>query len=271
MSRHGQAELAGIPTEVLAVFSKRSAQVEAAADAKVAELEAALGRPLEAAERAGICRLAVLGTRAPKTGRGLDDRTLYGAWRCRAALTPTGIEPAASGPPGTARRARSWRCRRAASTALARVVLVEVTAERATFAASRRRPGRRPPPRPSRRPRGAGVRSRVEAAHQYAGRPDRGDLSAGTRAVRGAGGAGAPRRLECLGSSPAGPLHHGRGVGASRRGSCTGPRWGRRRRRGGVVAADARRCARRRAAAAGGRSTGCVSPRSRVGVEGSRC
>ena len=65
----------------------------------------ALGRPLEAAERAGIGRLAVLDTRAPKTGRGLDDRTLHGAWRARAARH--GHEPAA-----LVRRALTRRARR---------------------------------------------------------------------------------------------------------------------------------------------------------------
>src|SRR6266511_4782145 len=51
VTEHGQAELAGMPRQLLARFSTRAAEVEAAAEAKVADLEGALGRPLEADER----------------------------------------------------------------------------------------------------------------------------------------------------------------------------------------------------------------------------
>jgi len=66
VSEHGQAELAGMPQELLARFSTRTAEVETAAEAKVAELEGALGRALEADERGRVYRLAVLATRAPQ-------------------------------------------------------------------------------------------------------------------------------------------------------------------------------------------------------------
>ena len=65
VSEHGQAELAGIPQQLLARFSTRTAEVEAAAEAKIAELERALGRPLEADERGRVYRLAVLDTVDP--------------------------------------------------------------------------------------------------------------------------------------------------------------------------------------------------------------
>jgi len=67
VSEHGQAELAGIPQELLARFSTRTAEVEAAAEAKIIEVERALGRGFEPDERGRVYRLAVLATRRPKT------------------------------------------------------------------------------------------------------------------------------------------------------------------------------------------------------------
>jgi conjugative relaxase-like TrwC/TraI family protein len=133
VSRHGQAELAGIPGEVLELFSKRSAQIEAAAQAKLAELEAALGRRLEADERGNVYRVAVLATRAPKHQVGLGDETLYGYWV--AEVRALGYEPVAlvraalaAPSPQLPRWAAPGRDR------LAGLVLEEVTGERATFA-----------------------------------------------------------------------------------------------------------------------------------------
>ena len=131
VTRHGQAELAGMATAVLEQFSKRAAQIEAAAEAKVAELEAALGRGLEADERGGIYRLAVLDTRAPKHHAHMDDRTLYGRWA--AELRECGYEPRVLVHEAlTVRRAVSKPAR--GVDELARLVLAEVTGERATFA-----------------------------------------------------------------------------------------------------------------------------------------
>ena len=133
VSRHGQAELAGMSPEVLAVFSKRTAQVEAAAEAKVAELEAALARPLDADERGRVYRLAVLDTRPAKDHAALDDRTLYGRWA--AELRDCGHEPA-----GLLRRVFDAAARvqphstEQRPARLAAVVVAEVTGERATFA-----------------------------------------------------------------------------------------------------------------------------------------
>jgi conjugative relaxase-like TrwC/TraI family protein len=125
VSEHGQAELDGMPEDVLARFSTRTAQIEAAARAKVTELEAALGRALEPDERRRVYRLAVLSTRAPKTHGALPDQTLYGRWATEVA--GLGYEPAA-----LVRDVLHPPTRRVASAPV--TVLEEVTAERATFA-----------------------------------------------------------------------------------------------------------------------------------------
>src|SRR5215211_3216204 len=132
VTEHGQAELAGMPQDVLARFSTRTAEVEAAAEAKVAELEAALGRALEADERGRIYRLAVLATRAPKDHQGVDDRSLYERWA--AELRAFGAEPAALVRDALgARRQAPLPTPAAPSPRLALAVMAELTAERATF------------------------------------------------------------------------------------------------------------------------------------------
>jgi hypothetical protein len=131
VTRHGQAELAGMPAVVLERFSQRAAQVEVAAEAKVAELEAVLGRGLEAAERGRIYRVAVLDTRAPKEHVRLDDRSLYGRWA--GELRECGYEPAAL-VHGALTTRRAISAPAGNFEALAGMVLAEVTAERATFA-----------------------------------------------------------------------------------------------------------------------------------------
>jgi conjugative relaxase-like TrwC/TraI family protein len=84
VSDHGQAELAGIPHQLLTRFSTRSAEVEAAAEAKITELERALGRALEADERGRVYRLAVLDTRRPKTREHGSESSLYERWATEA-------------------------------------------------------------------------------------------------------------------------------------------------------------------------------------------
>jgi conjugative relaxase-like TrwC/TraI family protein len=131
VSEHGQAELAGMPRDLLARFSTRTAEIEGAADAKVAELEHALGRPLEAGERGRIYRLAVLATRAPKDRKGVDDRSLYARWA--AEVQDFGVDLAA-----LVREILEWAQRAPRPAPLesqrrATVVATELTAERATF------------------------------------------------------------------------------------------------------------------------------------------
>jgi ATP-dependent exoDNAse (exonuclease V) alpha subunit len=93
VSEHGQAELAGIPQQLLARFSTRSAEVEAAAEAKIADLEQVLGRALEAEERGRVYRLAVLDTRRPKTHEHVSELSLYERWATEAR--EVGWEPGA--------------------------------------------------------------------------------------------------------------------------------------------------------------------------------
>ena len=97
-SAHGQAEILGVPEEVMTAWSKRTAQIAAEAAPVLAEYEATLGRDLPRNARAAITKTAVLKTRhrtepatsgaalhqpgqteASPTGRGREHRptTLY--------------------------------------------------------------------------------------------------------------------------------------------------------------------------------------------------
>ncbi|HUZ84083.1 MAG TPA: AAA family ATPase, partial [Gaiellales bacterium] len=74
---------AGVPRALLAVWSKRTADIEQEAGPKITEYEAALGRPLSAAERAKVVQTAVLKTRPVKQVE--DAVTLHGRWHSEAA------------------------------------------------------------------------------------------------------------------------------------------------------------------------------------------
>lgn len=96
VSEHGQAEVAGIPDELLGVWSSRTAAVMAEAVPTIADAETALGRPVTSMERARIIKTAVLATRPPKRRR-FPRGTYVPAGPSRPprwAGTPTG-----SGPP----------------------------------------------------------------------------------------------------------------------------------------------------------------------------
>jgi conjugative relaxase-like TrwC/TraI family protein len=131
VSEHGQAELAGMPQELLARFSTRTAEIEAAAQAKVAELETALGRALEADERGRVYRLAVLATRTPKDHAGVDDESLYARWA--AEVRAFGAEPADLVRQVLDAPQRAPRAALAPSPRLEHAIAAELTAERATF------------------------------------------------------------------------------------------------------------------------------------------
>lgn len=85
---NGQAEIAGIPRELLGVFSKRTAQVDAALVEKVDEFRDREGRDPSRWERAALTREAAEDTRANKThaspidlsARWLDEATAMG-WK----------------------------------------------------------------------------------------------------------------------------------------------------------------------------------------------
>lgn len=70
---HGQAEIAGIPEELLQLFSKRTAEVDRALTAKIAEFYAREGRDPSRWERAAMTREAAVDTRLHKSGNGVAD------------------------------------------------------------------------------------------------------------------------------------------------------------------------------------------------------
>jgi conjugative relaxase-like TrwC/TraI family protein len=80
---NGQAEIAGMPAELLTAFSKRTAQVDAALADKITDFRDRQGRDPSRWERAALTREAARDTRAPKTGASASD--LAGAWREEAA------------------------------------------------------------------------------------------------------------------------------------------------------------------------------------------
>ena len=80
---NGQAEIAGMPTEVLVVFSKRTEQINAALADKVEDFRAREGRGPTRWERAVLTREAAADTRAMKTGAALPE--LADRWQGEAA------------------------------------------------------------------------------------------------------------------------------------------------------------------------------------------
>ncbi|MEJ7721842.1 MAG: MobF family relaxase [Ilumatobacteraceae bacterium] len=80
---NGQAELAGIPDELLAVFSKRTSQVDAALEEKLVEFRDRHGRDPTRWERAALTREAAVDTRSHKSGAGSGD--LQQRWLTEAA------------------------------------------------------------------------------------------------------------------------------------------------------------------------------------------
>jgi len=86
---NGQAEIAGTPPELLAAFSKRTAQVEALLERRIEAFREREGRDPTRWERAAIAREAAEDSRATKSGAAVDDLT--DGWRQEAqALGWTG-------------------------------------------------------------------------------------------------------------------------------------------------------------------------------------
>ncbi|MDQ6696078.1 MAG: AAA family ATPase [Actinomycetota bacterium] len=79
----GQAEITGMPAEVLEVFSKRAAQVSAALEVKVEDFRDREGRDPTRWEKAAMTREAAADTRAKKTGHDITD--LRAQWIGEAA------------------------------------------------------------------------------------------------------------------------------------------------------------------------------------------
>lgn len=96
VSDNGQAEIRGIPTELLKLWSKRTAAIDAEAGPKIAEYEKLLGRTLSPAERVVVTKTAVLKTRPGKTHPEIA--TLAKTWTGEAAKlgwTPERLRAAA--------------------------------------------------------------------------------------------------------------------------------------------------------------------------------
>ena len=70
---NGQAEIAGVPTDLLAVFSKRTEQVDQAVAGMVVDFRTREGRDPTRWERAALTRQAAVDTRNHKTGTGVAD------------------------------------------------------------------------------------------------------------------------------------------------------------------------------------------------------
>jgi conjugative relaxase-like TrwC/TraI family protein len=83
VNENGQADLAGVPEELLKLWSKRAASIDAEAGPKIAEYEKVLGRTLSSSERVGVVKTAVLKTRAAKQHRQLS--ALHATWTAEAA------------------------------------------------------------------------------------------------------------------------------------------------------------------------------------------
>jgi hypothetical protein len=83
VSEDGQADIVGVPKELLKLWSKRTVAIEAEAGPKIAEYEKLLGRSLTSAERARVTKTAVLKTRPGKTHTELV--TLRQSWADEAA------------------------------------------------------------------------------------------------------------------------------------------------------------------------------------------
>ena len=96
VSKDGQADIRGVPAELLSLWSKRSRAIDAEAGPKIAEYEKLLGRTLTAAERARVIKTAVLKTRPGKSHEPIS--VLHATWAAEAATvgwTPERLQEAA--------------------------------------------------------------------------------------------------------------------------------------------------------------------------------
>jgi conjugative relaxase-like TrwC/TraI family protein len=83
VDRNGQADILGVPNELLTLWSKRTLQIGADAGPRIAEYEKMLGRTLTATERVAVVKMAVLKTRPGKEHPELS--ALHGRWTVEAA------------------------------------------------------------------------------------------------------------------------------------------------------------------------------------------
>src|SRR4051812_33906471 len=83
VSKDGQAEIAGVPTELTRLWSKRTVQTLTEAAPVIAGYEQLLGRPLTSAERVAVEKVAVIKTRPHKDT--VDIAGLLNRWTDEAA------------------------------------------------------------------------------------------------------------------------------------------------------------------------------------------
>jgi conjugative relaxase-like TrwC/TraI family protein len=83
VTEHGQAEIAGVPAELITAWSTRTRQTLAEAEPVIAGYAQTLGRPLTSAERTAVTKVAVLKTRPGK--EHVDPVTLRERWATQAA------------------------------------------------------------------------------------------------------------------------------------------------------------------------------------------
>ena len=104
---NGQAEIAGVPAELLAIFSKRTAEIDTVMADKVAEFYRREGCEPTRQELAAMQRQAAADSRARKTGRTADEmRALWRVEAATAGVTPMSLRrsieaTAADHPPTT--------------------------------------------------------------------------------------------------------------------------------------------------------------------------
>ena len=84
VNAHGQAEIVGVPTDLMTAWSKRATQIAAEAGPTIDEYEQLLCRDLTRDERAAVTKTAVLKTR-PRKDSSTDVSVLHGRWRAEAA------------------------------------------------------------------------------------------------------------------------------------------------------------------------------------------
>ncbi|MGH8990926.1 MAG: MobF family relaxase [Acidimicrobiia bacterium] len=129
VDRNGQADIRGVPRELIELFSKRRQDVERRGAERIASLEATLGRTLTKDERAEQYQFATYDTRPAKTGHG-DEKTLGTQWRTAADLA--GWDPD-RWLPDTLHRTVAEFCQAVADPAVADDVVAELAEARSAW------------------------------------------------------------------------------------------------------------------------------------------
>ena len=108
---HAQAEVVGVPDELLTAFSKRTGVIDTALTAKLDEFRSRQGREPTRWERAALTREASADTRSAKSGHGAPDlRSPVDRRSRRSSAGPRRASSPRSRPP--VRNDRPSRCRR---------------------------------------------------------------------------------------------------------------------------------------------------------------